>query len=133
DPLGEPGAGDVAGGHLGVPRVVLQGDQPPVGGQGAAQPDGAVAAERADLQDPAGALHRGEEVQELAVGGGDGDGREPGGRAVAQRGRQGVVGGVGEEAAGEVVVHLVPLLRGIAQGPVPSGNQVISFTTDQDR
>lgn len=91
DPLGETGAGDVAERDLGVPGGVLQGHQPSVGGQGAAQPDGAVTAERADLQDAPGALELGEELGQLALERGDGDGRETGGVAVAQRRRQGLV------------------------------------------
>ena len=51
DAVGQAGVIDVGLGDLGVCRLELQGDESAVGGQGAGEADGAVACERADLED----------------------------------------------------------------------------------
>ena len=91
DELGQARAGDVRGGELGVARVGLERDQATIRRQRARQPDRAVAAERADLEDRARADRAREQVQELALAGRDGDRRQAG-------------GGVGRERRVEVAV-----------------------------
>ncbi len=86
----EAGVGDVGEGDFGVMGVELEGDELAVGGKRAGEADGGVAAEGADLEDAVGALGFGEELEELALGGGDVDGGEMGG----------VVGGEGGVEAG---------------------------------
>src|SRR4029077_4066657 len=53
--------------HLGVALLELEADQATVVGQGAAQPDGAVPAERTDLEDPPGMDRSGEHVKKLPL------------------------------------------------------------------
>ena len=70
-------------GDAGVLRVDLERRQAAVGGQRASEPERAVPAERADLEDPPRTDRLREQVQELALVGGDGDVRQPaGGRRV---------------------------------------------------
>ena len=63
----QPGARDVGARHFGVLRIDLQRDQPAAGGQRPRQPDGAVAAQRADLQDVPRAANARQQVQQLAL------------------------------------------------------------------
>ena len=65
-------------------RVGLQGEQFTIGGQLPGHPDGAVAAERADLQDAFGARHAHQQGQELPLIGGDVDRRKPGALVILQ-------------------------------------------------
>ena len=53
--------------HRSVALLELEADQVAVVGQRAAQPDGTVPAERADLEDPAGVDRAGEHVQKLPL------------------------------------------------------------------
>ncbi len=63
-----PGLGDVGLRLLGTLRVVFDGDQPAAGlAQAQADPDGAVAAGRADLERPLAAAGRHQQAQETAV------------------------------------------------------------------
>ena len=74
----KPGAGDVGARDLGACRVGFERDEPAVGGKAAREPDRAVAAERADLQDAARADRLREQHQQLALVGRDIDPRQPG-------------------------------------------------------
>jgi len=51
-----------------VTRIILKRDDETVLGQRSRQPDRAAGAERPDFEDPFGADHSGDEVQELALG-----------------------------------------------------------------
>src|SRR5262249_1048137 len=65
--LAQPGACQVGARHLGVTRVHLQRDQVAVRRQRTRQPDGAVSAERPDLEDAARSLTSRQHVQQLAL------------------------------------------------------------------
>ena len=67
DDAGQAGAGDVGAGDLGVLGSASSVIRRPPARQRPRQPDRAVAAERADLQDPPGALQPGQQVQQLAL------------------------------------------------------------------
>jgi hypothetical protein len=56
DDAGQTGTGDVGAGHLREAQLGLERDQPTAGRQRPPQPDRAVAAERADLEDRSRAL-----------------------------------------------------------------------------
>jgi hypothetical protein len=102
DGVGEAGVGDVGESDLGVMGIELEGDELAAGGKGSGEVDGAVAAEGSDLEDAVGALGFGEELQELALAGGDVDGGEAGGGVGFERGFE---DGVGRDKEGvEVVV-----------------------------
>ena len=71
DEVGETGAGDVGAGDRDVLRVGLERDQPATGGERTREPDRAVAAQRADLEDSPRTLDPCQEHQELALAGRD--------------------------------------------------------------
>ncbi len=100
--FGQACAVDVGLCYGGVAGVELQGNQVSVGRQGAGQPDGAVAAEGADLEDAACAFELREKLEELALVGCDVDGREAGCCVGGERGVENGV--VGEQGCGEVLV-----------------------------
>ncbi len=72
------------------------------------EPDGAVAAKGADLKDAASVVDAGEEMKELALRGGDVDGREAGGGVGGEGLGEGGVGG--DELLSEVLVDGCPEL-----------------------
>ena len=89
DLAGEARAGDVFARDRRVPFVRLQAHQPAALGQRARQPDGGIAAERADFQGVARPRHAGEQMEELALRRGQIDrwqaGRRVGGQRFLQR------------------------------------------------
>ena len=91
----------------------------PSAGRPAGQPDGAVAAEGADLEHPAGAGDAHEQLEQLALVGGDLDLGEAGGGAVGQGGVEHVVGG--QEGGDDVVVDRGPQLVVHPVSVVPPG------------
>jgi len=106
DERGEAGAVDVGAGDGSVFGLELEGDELAVGGKGAGEPDGGVAAEGPDLEDAACALDAGEKVEQLALAGSDVDG----GKTGAGVGFEGVFDALvgGDEGVGEVAVDGVP-------------------------
>ena len=106
NPSAETRAAAILAGHRHMGGVQLQGHKLPGGGQGARQPDRAVPAERADLQDAARTDGERQELQELALTGGHLDVRERGLRARRQCGLERWVGR--DQLRLEVGVHVVP-------------------------
>ena len=74
----EPSPGETGPRHLGVARVHLERVQVPVGGQGARQPDRAVATERPDLQHPPRPHGPRQQLEQCPLQGGHRDGGHPG-------------------------------------------------------
>ena len=108
DPVGEPGPLEVAASDLGVAGLELEAQEPPARGKGAPEPDRAVTAEGADLEDLAGARHLCQQLQEPALDGGHVDRRQPGRPAVRERLLEGGIGR--QQQPGEVLVNGCPLL-----------------------
>ena len=102
DDVGQAGVGDVGLGDSGVFGVELEGDELAAGRERAGEADGAVAAEGSDLEDAAGGLGFGEELEELALVGGDVDGGKAGGGVGGEGGFEDGVGR--KEGVVEVVV-----------------------------
>ena len=63
----EPGAGDIAARYLGVLWVGFEGDQAATGPERPRQPDAAVSAQRAYLQNLRGARKLGQQHEQLAL------------------------------------------------------------------
>src|SRR5262249_61256009 len=78
-------------------------------GQRAGEPDRAVAAERADLEDPARSLDEGEQVEELALRGRNRNRRQAGAGARAQGGIERGIGG--HEGIDDVLIDSGPGVR----------------------
>ena len=91
--------------HLGVGGFVLQRDDATGGPDGAGEVDGAVAGQRADLQDAGRARRRGEQIQQLAVLRGHLDGGHPRGFGRLPRGRQRIVLGA-QQSVEELIKRL---------------------------
>ena len=106
DPVAEPGPVDVGLGDAGVAGLDLEGHQLAVGRQGPGQPDRAVAAEGAHLQDPAGAHGQAEELEQLPLVGRHLQGRQVGGVAGVEGGGERRVRG--RQRGDEVGVDLGP-------------------------
>jgi len=90
-----------------VVGVEFQREEQAVGGERAREPEGAVAAEGAYLQDAAGMREAREQMQELALVGRNVDGGKPGGGVGGERSGEGGV--VTAESVGEVGVDSGPL------------------------
>ncbi len=77
-------------------------------GGAAGEPDGAVSAERADLEDVFGAVHAGEEMEELALIWRNVDGRQVSGNAGGEGGVERGIGG--DEEIGQVTINSCPVV-----------------------
>src|SRR5437762_1942457 len=67
DGLAKPGLRDIGLSHLGMLGIGLERDQSPTGRQGAGEPDRAVAAERADLENAARTLRPRHQMKQLPL------------------------------------------------------------------
>ena len=123
----EAGARDVAARDLGVVLLELEADQAAVVRQRAPHPDGAVAAERADLEDPAGVDRAREQVQKLSLRGRHGDVREAG--AVPDRCLEHRVGRL--QQSGRVRVDGVPAI--VIHGPAVYRRRATQTSSDGQR
>jgi len=81
----EPRAGEIPARDRGVLGVRLERDQAPAFGQGAGEPQGTVASERADLEDRARADQPRQQMEQLALVGRDLDRGQSGRRADRER------------------------------------------------
>ena len=93
DAIGDSGAFELSLGEIGVSGLVLDRDQPAIGSQPSSDPDPGVSRQRPDLDGQPASGHRGENHQQSADVGPDGDGRKTGcGCLVHQAGQMVVLG-----------------------------------------
>src|SRR5689334_4080998 len=86
--------------------INLERNQSAIRWQGARQPDGAVASQRAYFKNPASLLHTGKDVKQLPLSRCDVDRRQPCLSTVEQRGIEGIIGFY--ENVGDVIVNGCP-------------------------
>ena len=119
DAVGETRPGDVRPGQCRIDRLRLDAHHAPAFRQRACQPDGGVSAEGPDLEDAPRTGDAGQQVQELAVDGGDLDRRKARRVLVVDGGVEGGV--VTDEGLGEVAIHASPGVRcGVGHSPSKS-------------
>ena len=93
--------------HVSVVRLEFERHQPAAGRQRARQPDRRIAAERADLEDPLGAAHADQQIEQLALRRRDVDRRQAAGRCWPVSAASST-GSAQEQAFGDVGVDCSP-------------------------
>src|SRR4029077_13991348 len=117
--IGETGARQIFASNGRMLLECLERDKAPAGREAAREPDRAVAAERADLEDALGAERAREEPEEFAVRGRNADRRQPGGVARLERRGERVVRL--HQRLADITVDVLPELH--ASVPIPGRNR----------